>query len=221
MNNIKVNNLFDVKTPYLFNLFSSVTYPWELLSKINEHLNYLKNNLPIGYTLLKDGVIVGENVKISNLATINPPAIIGSNTEIRPGAYLRGNVIIGENCVLGNSSEFKNCILLNNVEAPHYNYVGDSILGNNSHVGAGVICSNLKGDKTNIVIKDKNGNSYPTNLRKMGAILGDFADVGCNSVLNPGTIICKNSRVYPLTSVRGIIDENVIVKNMNDIVKKK
>ncbi len=221
MNNIEITNLFDVKTPYLINLFNSVKYPWELLSKIKEHLNYLLNNLPNGYKLLKEGVIVGENVKISELATINPPAIIGSNTEIRPGAYIRGNVIIGENCVIGNSSEFKNCILLNNVEAPHYNYVGDSILGNNSHVGAGVICSNLKGDKTNIVIKDKNGNAYPTNLRKVGAILGDYADVGCNSVLNPGTIIGKRSRVYPLTSVRGIIESGVIVKNMNDIVKKK
>ncbi len=221
MSNLKNIDLFDVETPYLKDFFNSATYPWELLPKIKEHLAYLLDNLPAGYTLLKQGVIVGENVKISELATIIPPAIIGSNTEIRPCAYIRGNVIIGENCVLGNSSEFKNCILLNGVQAPHYNYVGDSILGNKSHVGAGVICSNLKSNKSSVTIKTKNGKTYPTNLRKMGAILADGADVGCNSVLNPGTVIGKNSIVYPLTAVRGVIEGGVIVKAMNDIVKIK
>jgi len=164
-------------------------------------------------------VFVGDNVKIHKSAVILPPTIIGSNTEIRPNAYLRGNVIIGENCVIGNSTELKECILLNNVQVPHYNYVGNSVLGNFSHMGAGSICSNLKSDGKNVVIHgDKD---YETGLRKVGAILGDFADVGCNCVLNPGTIIGKNSSIYPLTSLRGVIQENSIVKSMKEIVKRK
>ena len=216
MNNIKISDLFDVKTEYLLDLFNRCEYPWEILPKIKECVLKLLNNVPAGFIEYADGVLVGSNVKISDKATLLAPVIIGSNTEIRPGAFIRGNVIIGENCVIGNSSELKNCVLLNNVQVPHYNYVGDSILGNYSHLGAGSICSNLKADKSNVVIRGKT--EFKTNLRKVGAILGDGADVGCNCVLNPGTIIGKNSRVYPLTSVRGVIDENSIVKSMNDIV---
>lgn len=216
MSNIKINDLFDIKTDYLQELFNDCEYPWEILPKIKEYILKLINNAPVGFAKCADGVLVGKNVKISDKATIIAPVIIGANTEIRPGAYIRGNVIIGENCIIGNSSELKNCVLLNNVQVPHYNYVGDSVLGNYSHLGAGSICSNLKADKSNVVIRGKT--QFETGLRKVGTILGDGADVGCNCVLNPGTIIGKNSRVYPLTSVRGVIDENSIVKSMNDIV---
>ncbi len=217
MSKIKTKDLFEITIPYLKDLFDSTTYPWEILPQIKNHIKFLFENIPDGFKLLQEGVLVGENVVISDKATIIAPAIIGSNTEIRPGAYIRGNVIIGENCVIGNSSELKNCILLNNAQIPHYNYVGDSILGNYSHMGAGSICSNLKSDKKNIVIHADT--DIETNLRKIGAILGDHADVGCGSVLNPGTIIGKNSRIYPLTSVRGVIPENKIVKSANTIVE--
>ncbi|MBQ9782755.1 MAG: UDP-N-acetylglucosamine pyrophosphorylase [Clostridia bacterium] len=199
------------------NLFDNYQYPWEILPNVKNYVEFLLKNMPNDFTILKDGVLVGKNVTISNLSTIIPPTIIGHNTEIRPGAYIRGNVITGNNCVIGNSSELKNCILLENVQVPHFNYVGDSILGNNSHLGAGTVCSNLKSDKSNVVIHaDKNIN---TNLRKMGAILGDNVEIGCNSVLNPGTIIGKNTRVYPLTSLRGVIPNDKIVKSTNKIVE--
>ncbi len=217
MNNITNNDLFKVTTPYLKDLFDNHCYPWEILPNIKNHVDFLFKNIPTGFKLLKEGILVGENVTISDQAIIIPPIIIGPNTEIRPGAYLRGNVITGSNCVIGNSSELKNCILLDNVQIPHYNYVGDSILGNNSHLGAGTVCSNLKSDKSNVVIHaDTN---FTTNLRKIGAILGDNVEVGCNSVLNPGTIIGKNTRVYPLTSLRGVIPNDKIVKSANKIVE--
>ena len=172
-----------------------------------------------GYTLLKEGVLVGKNVKIAATATIEPPAIIGNNTEIRPGAYLRGQVIVGDGCVVGNSTELKHCILLDAVQAPHYNYVGDSVLGFHAHLGAGVICSNLKADGKPVVIHGDE--DYPTGLRKVGAFLGDGADIGCNSVLNPGTVVGQNSSVYPLTPLRGVIGANCIVKNAQTVVPRK
>ncbi|MBQ7969157.1 MAG: UDP-N-acetylglucosamine pyrophosphorylase [Clostridia bacterium] len=171
-----------------------------------------------GFTLYQEGVLVGEGVKIHKSAVIEPPAVIGAGTEIRPGAYIRGNVIVGEKCVIGNSSELKNCVLLDRVQVPHYNYVGDSVLGNYSHMGAGSICSNLKADGKNIVIHGET--EIETGLRKIGGILGDHADVGCSCVLNPGTVIGKNTTVYPLTSVRGVIPADSIVKSMNNIVKR-
>ena len=162
---------------------------------------------------------MGENVKIAKTATIEAPAIIGSDTELRPGAYLRGNVIVGEKCVVGNSSELKNCILLNHVQVPHYNYVGDSILGDYAHMGAGSILSNLKSGGKNITIHgDK---EYETGLRKIGGFLGEHADIGCGSVLNPGTIIGKNTQVYPLSMLRGCFPENSIVKSQTNIVEKE
>lgn len=216
---IKIRDLFCVETPYLKNLFSESEYPWEILPGIKDYINELVEIGIEGFTLLKDGVLVGENVKIHPSAVIEAPAVIGHGTEIRPGAYIRGNVITGENCVLGNSSEFKNAVLLNGVQVPHYNYVGDSVLGNKSHMGAGAICSNLKSDKSNIVIHGKE--NIETGLRKIGAILADGADVGCGCVLNPGTVIGKNTTVYPLTSVRGVIDGGMIVKSLDNIVKRK
>lgn len=218
MNRIKTKNLFSVDSPLLLNLFENSEYPWEILPKIKEVINQLIANPPKGYTLYKEGVLIGENVVISETATIIPPAVIGSGTEVRHCAFIRGNVITLNDCVIGNSSELKNAVLLNKVQVPHYNYVGDSILGNFSHLGAGSICSNLKSDKKPVVVKGENY-KIESNLRKFGAILGDGADVGCGSVLNPGTVIGKNSRIYPLTSVRGVIPENSIVKSMNNIVK--
>ena len=171
-----------------------------------------------GYSEYKTGVLVGENVKISDKATIIAPAIIGSDTEIRPGAFLRGNVIIGENCVIGNSSELKNSILLNGVQVPHYNYVGDSILGNRSHMGAGSVCSNLKSGGGEVFIHCEC--EIKTGLRKVGAFLGDGADIGCGAVLNPGTVIGKNSVVYPQSCVRGIVPPDSILKLSGACVKR-
>ena len=216
---VLTKDLFNCDTPYLKELFDNSTYPWDMWPKIKELIKKLLETGIPGYTFLKEGVLVGENVSIAPTATIIPPAIIGSNTEIRPGAYLRGNVITGESCVLGNSSEFKNCVLLYHVQAPHYNYVGDSILGNYAHMGAGSICSNLKSDGKNIVIHGDT--DIESGLRKIGGILGDHADIGCQCVLNPGTVIGQNTQVYPLSCVRGVVPENSIYKNKDNIVVKE
>ena len=216
---VKTKELFDCSIPYLTELFDNAEYPWEMLPKIKEYAKKLIDKGIEGYTLLAPDVLVGENVKIYPTATIEGPCIIGSGTEVRPGAFIRGSVITGENCVIGYSSELKNCILLNQVQIPHYNYVGDSILGNKAHTGAGTICSNLKTGGSPVVNHgDVDGE---TNLRKIGGILGDGAEVGCGAVLNPGTIIGKNTSVYPLTAVRGVIEDNCIVKAMNNIVKRR
>ena len=215
---VKTKELFDCQTPYLKPLFDECEYPWEMLPKIKDLAKKIIAEGLEGYTLIADGVLVGENVKIYPTATIEGPTVIGSGTEVRPGAFIRGGVITGENCVIGNSSELKNCILLNKVQIPHYNYVGDSILGNKAHTGAGTICSNLKSDGKNIVIHGDE--EYETNLRKIGGILADGADVGCSSVINPGTIIGKNTSVYPLTSLRGVYPANCIVKSQKEVVKR-
>lgn len=219
MNNAVDNkSLFEVETEYLKEVFESNKYPWEIVKDVKQLVqNLIHKNLQ-GFKEIQEGVFVGENVKIDRLATIIPPAIIDSNTEIRPGAYLRGNVIVGKNCVIGNSTELKDSILLNNVQVPHYNYVGNSLLGNRAHMGAGSICSNLKSDQKQVVIHGEQ--SFETGMRKLGAILGDHADIGCGCVLNPGTVIGKNTSVYPLTSVRGVIGENKIVKSNENVVDK-
>lgn len=213
---IKTSQLFDCKVPYLKERFENTLYPWELLGQIDDVIGEVFENIPEGYVLYGEGVLVGENVRIAATATIEAPAIIGKGTEIRPGAYIRGKVIIGENCVIGNSTELKNCILLDRVQVPHYNYVGDSVLGNHAHLGAGAICSNLKADGKSVVVKGKE--EYPTGRRKLGAIVGDNADVGCGCVLNPGTVIGKGTSVYPLTALRGVIPEECIVKSNDNIV---
>jgi len=216
---VKTAELFDCKTPYLTALFDAAEYPWEMLPRIKEYIKELIENGIEGYTLIADGVLVGENVKIYPTATIEPPAVIGSGTEIRPGAFLRGNVITGNDCVIGNSSELKNCVLLEHVQVPHYNYVGDSVLGNRAHMGAGSICSNLKSDGRAVVIHGDV--DYETGLRKIGGILADGADVGCGCVLNPGTVIGKNTSVYPLTALRGVFPEESIVKTVDNVVKRR
>lgn len=216
---VKTKDLYDCKVPYLKDLFDSSEYPWEMLPKIKDVIAELLKTGIEGFTELKPGVLVGRDVKIAATVTIDAPAIIGHGTEIRPGAYIRGNVITGEKCVMGNSSEYKNCILLDNVQTPHYNYVGDSVLGNKAHTGAGSICSNLKSDGKAVVIRgDEN---YITGLRKIGGILADGADVGCGCVINPGTVIGKNTSVYPLTSLRGVYPANCIVKSQDNIVLRE
>ncbi|MBR5524588.1 MAG: UDP-N-acetylglucosamine pyrophosphorylase [Clostridia bacterium] len=190
-----------------------------MLPKIKEWiLALIEAGLP-DFTELKPGVWVGKDVKIANYVTIEAPTIIGHGTEIRPGAYIRGSVITGEGCVLGNSSEFKNCILLDKVQVPHYNYVGDSILGNKAHMGAGSICSNLKSDGKPVVIHGDR--DYVTGLRKIGGILADGADAGCGCVINPGTVIGKKTTIYPLTSLRGVYPANCIVKAQSVVVERK
>lgn len=216
---VRTKDLFECKTPLVQELFEDAEYPWEMLPKIKEYIKSLMEEGLSDYTEISDGVFVGENVKIAPTATIEAPAILGSGTEIRPGAYLRGNVICGQDCVIGNSSELKNCILLEHVQVPHYNYVGDSILGNNAHMGAGSICSNLKSDGKPVVIHGEI--EYETGIRKIGGILGDGADVGCGCVLNPGTVIGKNTSVYPLTPLRGVYPADSIVKSADCVVKRK
>ncbi len=215
---VKTKELFECNTDYLKDLFDNAEYPWEMLPKIKDYiLKLIEKGIP-GFTKLADGVLVGENVKIHPSATIEAPAIIGDGCEIRPGAFIRGSIITGKNCVIGNSTELKNCVLLDKVQVPHYNYVGDSILGNFAHMGAGSICSNLKSDGKNIVIHGDE--SYETGLRKIGGILADKADIGCGCVINPGTVIGKNTSVYPLTSLRGVYPEGCIVKAADKIVKR-
>lgn len=215
---VKTKELYASQPEYLVELFEESEYPWEMLPKIKEYAKALiKKGIP-GYTLYAEDVLIGENVKIYPTATIEGPTVIGSGTEVRPGAFIRGSVITGENCVMGNSSEFKNCVLLDKVQVPHYNYVGDSIMGNKAHTGAGTICSNLKSDGKPVVIHGDV--DYETGLRKIGGILADGADVGCGSVINPGTVIGKNTSVYPLTSLRGVYPANCIVKDTKTVVER-
>lgn len=216
---VKTKDLYACETPYLQPLFEKAEYPWEILPLIKNYILALIEHGIDGYTEIEPGVLVGKNVKIYPNTVIEAPAIIGSGTEIRPGAFLRGAVITGEDCVIGNSSELKNCVLLNHVQVPHYNYVGDSVLGNFAHMGAGSICSNLKSDGKPVVIHGET--EYVTGLRKIGGILADGADIGCGCVLNPGTVIGKNTSVYPLTALRGVFPANCIVKNTDTVVVRE
>lgn len=216
---IKIKELFECRTSYLKKLFDTYEYPWEILPDIKGYILGLIQDGLSGFSEFSDGVLVGKDVTIHSTATIEGPAIIGDGTQIRPGAYIRGSVITGANCVIGNSSELKNCVLLENVQVPHYNYVGDSILGNYAHMGAGSICSNLKTDKKPVIIHGEI--EYETGLRKIGGILADGADIGCGCVLNPGTIIGKNTSVYPLNALRGVFSSDCIVKSQNNVVQKR
>lgn len=223
VSNIKNKDLFNPSgilhiDEYVF----SKEYPWELLGGIKEYVKSLIAKGLDGYHLLEghDDVLVGEGTVIYPTASITGPAIIGKRCEVRPGAFIRGSVLIGDECVIGNSSEFKNCIMMFHCQSPHYNYVGDSILGNYAHTGAGVICSNLRSDNKPVKIHASEGD-IETGIRKIGAIIGDRGDIGCQSVLNPGTIIGQNTQVYPLTMCRGVYKENSIVKATRVVVDKK
>lgn len=216
---VKTAELYDCRVPYFKEWFDSHEYPWEMLPEIKGLiLSLIEQGLP-DFTELKPGVWVGKDVKIADTATIEAPTVIGHGTEIRPGAYIRGSVITGSNCVIGNSTELKNCVLLDKVQVPHYNYVGDSVLGNHAHMGAGSICSNLKSDGKPVVIHGDT--DLATGLRKIGGILADDADIGCGCVVNPGTVIGKGTSVYPLTSLRGVIPAGCIVKALDNIVERK
>ena len=215
-----MKNIINLNNTISVDIFQNINYVWEVIPKIKDYILELGENLDKEkYTNIGDNIWIGSNVKISEKATIEGPCIIDDNTEIRPGAYIRGNVIIGKNVVIGNSTEIKNSIIFDYAQIPHFNYVGDSVLGYKAHLGAGVIISNLKNDKSNIVIKGEK--KIDTGLRKFGAIIGDNVDIGCNSVIFPGTIIYPNTNIYPLTRVRGIIKENSIVKDENTIIEKR
>ncbi|MBR3660643.1 MAG: UDP-N-acetylglucosamine pyrophosphorylase [Bacilli bacterium] len=212
---MKNRDLFKTENSLADKYIKSFTYPFEILPHIGEIIMEIGKTLGDDYYLKNENIWIHKSIKLPEYCTINGPCIIDSNVEIRPSAYIRGNVIIGKNSVIGNSCEIKNTILYDNVEVPHFNYVGDSILGFKSHLGAGSIISNLKSTKESVVIDE-----METNLRKVGAFLGDYVEIGCNAVLTPGTIVGSNTIIYPLTMVRGIISENKIVKNMNNIVER-
>ena len=215
-----MREIFNLEYTIGRDIFNDISYVWEVIPKIKDYILNIGNRLDKEhYTMIGDNIWIGTNVKISDKATIIGPCIIDDNTDIRPNAYIRGNVIVGRNSVIGNSTEIKNSILFDNVQVPHYNYVGDSILGYKVHLGAGVIISNLKNDNSNIVVKGEE--NIDTGLRKFGAIIGNNVDIGCNSVLFPGTIIYPNTSVYPLTRVRGVIKGNCIVKDENIIIEKR
>lgn len=213
---MKTNEIFINYNTIANDLIKEYEYPFEILPNIKEYIIELGNTLDDDYIKKEDNVWIHKTANVCESAKIIGPCIIDSNANIRHCAFIRGSVIIGKNCVLGNSCEIKNAILFDDVQVPHFNYIGDSILGYHSHMGAGSITSNVKSDKGLVVI-----NNIETNLKKVGAFLGDFVEVGCNSVLNPGTIIGSNTNIYPLTSVRGIIPKDSIVKDMNNIIKKE
>lgn len=220
MKTYEISNLYNLDETIAKNIFTGCTYPWEVLPKIKDFIITLGESLDSNeYDKIGDNVWIAKSAKVAPTAYIAGPAIIGKETEVRHCAFIRGNAIVGNNCVVGNSTELKNVILFNNVQVPHYNYVGDSILGYKSHMGAGSITSNVKSDKQLVVIKDGN-DRIETGLKKVGAMLGDNVEIGCGSVLNPGTIIGKNSNVYPLSSVRGVIGSNSIYKKQGEVVNK-
>lgn len=220
MENCKIKNLYNLEETMAKPLLEKLEYPWEALPKISEFIIQLGKTLNKEiYEEKQENVWIAKTAKIYPTAFIKGPVIIGENAEIRHCAFIRGNAIIGNNTVVGNSTELKNVILFNNVQVPHYNYVGDSILGYKSHMGAGSITSNVKSDKKLVVVK--NGKEkIETGLKKFGAMIGDNVEVGCGSILNPGTVIGKNTNIYPLSSVRGVVEPNSIYKNQNEIVEK-
>ena len=199
---------------------SSFRYPWQMLSSIKDFIIETGNKLPQEeYESPKENVWIHKSATVAPTAYIGAPCIIGENTEVRHCAFIRGSALIGKSCVVGNSTEIKNAILFDRVQVPHYNYVGDSILGYCSHLGAGAVTSNVKSDKSAVTVKSNDG-KYETGLKKFGAMIGDRVEVGCNSVLNPGTVIGRDSNIYPLSSVRGVVPPESIYKSQNEIVKK-
>lgn len=220
MENVEIKDLFNLDETIARDLFDGVTYPWEVLPKIGEFIVKLGETLSLDeYDKRGDNVWIAKDAKVFESAYINGPCIIGKGAEVRHCAFIRGNAIVGEGAVVGNSTELKNVVLFNNVQVPHYNYVGDSILGFKAHMGAGSITSNVKSDKKLVVIKDGK-DTIETGLKKVGAFLGDNVEVGCGSVLNPGTVIGRESNIYPLSSVRGVVAGGSIYKNKGEVVLK-
>ena len=217
---MKTTELYDFSRTLAGDYLAGFEYPWQALKGIKDLILTLGPNLGEEYTEISPTVWVHKTAAVAPTAFLGAPCIIGANTEVRHCAFIRGSALVGENCVVGNSVELKNVILSDNVQVPHYNYVGDSILGYKSHMGAGSVTSNVKSDKTLVVVK--NGDEHiPTGIKKFGAMLGNFVEVGCNSVLNPGTVIGPNSNVYPVSCVRGVIPANSIWKTGGVIVEKK
>lgn len=220
MDRLKISSLYNLEETIAKELFQSVTYPWEVLPKISEFILKLGESLdPEIYEKRGEDIWVAKSAKIFDSAYLHGPLIIDENAEVRQCAFIRGSAIVGKNAVVGNSTELKNSILFNCVQTPHYNYIGDSILGYKSHTGAGVITSNLKSDKSLVTVA-LDGNKIETGVKKFGAMLGDNVEVGCNSVLNPGTVVGRNTNIYPLSPVRGYVPENSIFKSQNNIVTK-
>ena len=221
MDQITIKDLYNLEETIAGELFAGKTYPWEVLPEIGAFIVKLGNTLdPQEYEKAGENIWIARSAKVAPTAFITGPAIIGKEAEIRQGAFIRGNAIVGEGAVVGNSTELKNVVLFNKVQVPHYNYVGDSILGYRAHMGAGSITSNVKSDKTLVVVKGKE-TKIETGLKKFGAMLGDQVEVGCNSVLNPGTVIGPRSNIYPLSSVRGVIPADHIFKAQDRIVEKQ
>lgn len=221
MAEITVEELFDLNETIASGLFEGATYPWEVLPKIHDFIIMLGEGLPKDIFEEKgEHIWIAKSAKVAPTACLNGPLIVDEEAEIRHCAFVRGNAIVGKGAVVGNSTELKNVVLFNKVQVPHYNYVGDSILGFKSHMGAGSITSNVKSDKTLVTVMGE-GISIETGLKKMGAMLGDHVEIGCNSVLNPGTVIGRNSNVYPTSCVRGVIPAGHIFKDKEHIVEKK
>lgn len=221
MADITIKNLYDLSHTKAASYLEGFEYPWEALAGISALIMEIGATLSLDeYDHPEEDVWVAKDANVFASAYIHGPCIIGHNTEVRQCAFIRGSALVGDNCVVGNSTELKNVIIFDNVQVPHFNYVGDSILGFRSHMGAGSVTSNVKSDKTLVVINNE-GEKIPTNRKKVGAMLGDFVEVGCNSVLNPGTIICRNSNVYPTSCVRGVIPEKSIFKNTGKVVIKR
>lgn len=216
-----VKEMYTLEETIAKDIFDGVTYPWEVLPKISEFILKLGETLPEEeYDKVGDDVWIARSANVFSSAYIKGPAIIGKNAEIRQCAFIRGNAIVGEGAVVGNSTELKNVILFNKVQVPHYNYVGDSILGYKSHMGAGSITSNVKSDKTLVVVKTPEGN-IETGLKKFGAMLGDEVEVGCGTILNPGSVVGSHTNIYPLSSVRGFVPSGSIYKKQGEVVEKQ
>lgn len=217
----KIKNMYDLNETMAKELMEQYEYPWEVLPHIGDFIVELGKKLPEEeYEQHGENIWIHKTATVFDSAYINGPCIIGKNSEVRQCAFIRGNALVGENCVVGNSTELKNVILFNVVQVPHYNYVGDSILGFHSHMGAGSITSNVKSDKTLVVVKEKE-EQIATGLKKFGAMLGDYVEVGCNSVLNPGTVIGCHTNIYPVSCVRGVVPAHSIFKRADAIVSKE
>lgn len=218
---VTVASLLNLKETIAASLFEEITYPWEALPKIHDFILTLGKTLPLEeYDQIGDDVWISKSAKVAKSASITGPVIIGAHAEVRHCAFIRGNAIVGEGAVVGNSTELKNVVLFNKVQVPHYNYVGDSILGYKAHMGAGSITSNVKSDKSLVVVKTSN-ERIETGLKKFGAMIGDEVEIGCGSILNPGTVLGRGSSIYPLSSVRSAVPKNSIYKKQGEVVEKK
>ena len=216
---MKIENLYDLSHTLAKDYLAGFVYPWQALAGIGELICKLGNGLGEDYREYKPQVWVHKTAKIYPSALLSGPCIIGAGSEVRHCAFIRGNALVGENCVVGNSTELKNVILFDNVQVPHFNYVGDSILGYKAHLGAGAVTSNVRSDKALVAIHGET--DIPTGIKKVGAMVGDGVEVGCNSVLNPGTVLGRFSQVYPTSCVRGVVPENCIYKNDGTVVPKR